>query len=108
MTRPRHTPGPWRIHLLANGWPVITSDAHDIADLRLNGRGLAHVEANAALIAAAPKLLSELQQLLDAIGGLPITILSGPAYDALFSANAAIAQATTLPTNQPERSDHHE
>jgi hypothetical protein len=54
---PKHTPGPWRIRWLTNGWPVITSDAHDIADLRLNGNGLPHVEANARLIAAAPELL---------------------------------------------------
>ena len=104
MTRPRHTPGPWRIHRLANGWPVIISDAHDIADLRRNGKGLPHVEANAALIAAAPKLLAALQQLLDALGGLPITILNGPAYDALFSAHAAIAQAITI-ENQPTRKE---
>jgi hypothetical protein len=32
---------------------VITSDAHDIADLRLNGNGLPHVEANARRIVAA-------------------------------------------------------
>ena len=61
MTRPRHTPGPWRIHRLTNGWPVITSDDHDIADLRLNGKGLPHAEANAALIAAAPELLAALK-----------------------------------------------
>jgi hypothetical protein len=48
-----HTPEPWRIHRLNNGWPVITGDAHDIADLRYNGKGLAHVEANARRICAA-------------------------------------------------------
>lgn len=48
-----HTPEPWHIHRLNNGWPVITSDAHDIADFRLNGRGLSHVEANARRICAA-------------------------------------------------------
>jgi hypothetical protein len=55
------TPGPWRIHRLTNGWPVITSAAHDIADLRLNGNGLAHAEANAVLIATAPELLATLR-----------------------------------------------
>jgi hypothetical protein len=48
-----HTPEPWRIHRLNNGWPVITSDAHDIADLRLNGNGLSYLEANARRIVAA-------------------------------------------------------
>jgi hypothetical protein len=53
MNSTKHSPEPWRIHRLNNGWPVITSDAHDIADLRLNGNGLARVEANARRIAAA-------------------------------------------------------
>jgi hypothetical protein len=48
-----HTPEPWQIHRLNNGWPVITSAAHDIADLRLNGNGRPHVEANARRICAA-------------------------------------------------------
>jgi hypothetical protein len=48
-----HTPEPWRIHRLNNGWPVITSADHDIADLRLNGNGRPHVEANARRICAA-------------------------------------------------------
>jgi hypothetical protein len=53
MTNTKHTAEPWRIYWLNNGWPVITSDAHDIADLRLNGHGLPHVEANARRICAA-------------------------------------------------------
>jgi hypothetical protein len=98
MNRPQHTPGPWRIHRLANGWPVITSDAHDIADLRLNGNGLAHAEANAALIASAPELLARLRDVAHALrnGGM------WKPKDWLFVIDAAIAKATTI-ENQPTK-----
>jgi hypothetical protein len=80
---------------------VITSDAHDIADLRLNGNGLPHAEANAALITAAPELLARLRDVAHALrnGGMR------KPKDWLFVIDAAIAKATTI-QNQP-RSDHH-
>jgi hypothetical protein len=100
----RHTPGPWRIHRLTNGWPVITSDGHDIADLRLNGKGLPHVEANAALIAAAPKLLESLERaefLMRRVADGDHQALSN-LRDASNQARAAIVKATTI-ENQPTR-----
>jgi hypothetical protein len=42
---------------------------------------------------SAPKLLAALEGLLDATGGLPISLLSGPFYDALHVARVAIGEA---------------
>lgn len=44
------------------------------------------------VMAAAPKLLAALQGLLDATGSLPSTIMQGLFGDALYAANAAIAE----------------
>jgi hypothetical protein len=100
-----HTPGPWRIHRLTDGWPVITSEAHDIADLRLNGNGLVHAEANARLIAAAPDLLEALDYLLEQTVDMDLKYgigLSEGEEEARSKALTAIAKATT-PINLPER-----
>jgi hypothetical protein len=60
-----------------------------------SGREVLHVlDAEARLRQAAPALLAALQGLLDAISWLPITFLDGPAYDALYRAGRAIANAT--------------
>jgi hypothetical protein len=53
-------------------------------------------------IAAAPKLLAALKGMLDAAGGLPITILPGPFYDALQVAQVAIAEAERGPNAAAE------
>lgn len=70
MTQTTHTPGPWTIHRLTNGWPRILSAQHDVCDMMLNGNGLPHVEANARLIAAAPCLLEAADALIDLIESL--------------------------------------
>ncbi len=63
MQDTKHTPGPWR----EKGF-IIESGAHDgdmfipVADLVENGE----VQANARLIAAAPDLLAELQNIANA------------------------------------------
>jgi hypothetical protein len=55
----------------------------------------ASYEADARLrvMHAGPKLLEALTRLLDAIGRLPITIVDGPAYEALVNATVTVAQA---------------
>ncbi|HEV8059422.1 MAG TPA: hypothetical protein VGP68_06100, partial [Gemmataceae bacterium] len=47
------------------------------------------------LMAAAPKLAAALASLLDALSGLPISVLSGPAYDAIYHARKALSQSAT-------------
>jgi hypothetical protein len=103
----RHTPGPWSIRRLTSGWPVITSEAHDVADLRLNGKGLAHVEANAALLAAGPDLLEALDYLLQQTVDQDLKYgicLSEGEEEARAKALAAIAKATAIPNQTIERS----
>jgi hypothetical protein len=52
------------------------------------------VAARLRVMHAGPRLLEALECLLDALGGLPISILDGPAYHALHKAQTAIAKAT--------------
>lgn len=93
-----HTPGPW----LANKWGhrldkiVIESDEFFIAEVNFCSRQ----EANANLIAAAPKLLAALQQMLEAYSGVHDTVgRNGVPYQtdgaecAELAAREAIAEA---------------
>ena len=83
MNKQQPTPGPWHI---ANG-VQIRSARHQIAKVWMmrDGEG----NANARLIAASPKLLSALQDLLDVVTGQK----EGDAI-AVMNAQSAINEAT--------------
>lgn len=73
MTESKHTPGPWIVCDKEYSWPIIVSDDDRIAiaktdtSLFIGNRKTAipdEAHANARLIAAAPKMLSALEELL--------------------------------------------
>lgn len=70
MTKPKHTPGPWAELIRENGHIVIHSlnkiDGQVVA--KTSGNFLGQVEANAALIAAAPEMLEALETCLEFVG----------------------------------------
>ena len=71
MTQPKHTPGPWRADAaLVNNGPTVYAIAPDVPlSKRWGAPPLAEVtaEADAALIAAAPKMLAALDMILFAV-----------------------------------------
>src|ERR1700722_7580767 len=52
------------------------------------------IRAEMQLMETAPQLLAALERLLDAMGGLPITIVNGSFYQAIDEARAAVTAAT--------------
>jgi hypothetical protein len=72
----KHTPGPWVVNDIGD---VRTGDGQDRFIASVFGRGLEEKTANARLIAAAPELLHELEEithlfaqcLAEQLGGLP-------------------------------------
>lgn len=90
MSKPKPTPGPWTVegpvvsskspsrHVLSKGFGY---PAHAF------GGSEAEVEANAHLIAAAPDLLKQLEQVLSSIeSGDHLALFSAAAFDAISSA----------------------
>lgn len=65
-------------------WRVDTAETEGV---------LHHLDESARMRVAAPNMLSALKGLLDAIRCLPVTILTGPFYDALCAAEKAVAEA---------------
>lgn len=66
MTKPKHTPGPWRV-TLPDECIVTNDDGHEVADCSMWYEDLPAVcAANARLIAAAPDMLAALKAIIDA------------------------------------------
>ena len=90
----KHTPGPWHIGMKP-GPMIYGSDSSQVADLRGDLLDRGEAQANAALIAAAPEMLTALCALLAAIdcgGHEEVVDASNPLC--VKSARAAIAKAT--------------
>lgn len=67
----RHTPGPWHVcdeHEASHRWVIAEPDGSSVADCRPVGPWVPDEEAdaNARLIANAPKLLAELENIANA------------------------------------------
>jgi hypothetical protein len=79
----KHTPAPWRINfeIVDNQWSVVTTKHYSVVAIINAGR---HKEANARLIAAAPDLLSALQEVVK---------ISDRDHNAWVKAKAAISKA---------------
>lgn len=103
----KHTPGPWD-RIIADGYtvrhPQIYSDTGPVANATWLGDGrLDELNANAKLIAAAPDLLKQRDELLaalqDALGDLeylknaPESAYARPDDETIKAARAAIAKA---------------
>lgn len=96
----QHTPGPWAVRHTDNGLRIVYSDGElrsHVADLHSMSLCEEHgsLRANASLIAAAPDLLSALQQTYNAIAwDIPGGNLSDEEEEALLDTiRAAIAKA---------------
>lgn len=88
----KHTPGPWAAD--QSGLVTAGKNRLHVAQAATTGMGKA-VEANAALIAAAPELLAALQATMRALGDLPSTQKPGTRTRAAYDeARAAIDRAT--------------
>jgi hypothetical protein len=104
MTTSTHTPAPWYVD--ADGF-VCDQQDKKVCDPHADDRDIDEREANAALIAAAPRLLNALEMSEQAIeevtdimhyeDGLPVTALEGweieRAYGALCSLLVEVHQA---------------
>ncbi len=87
MHAPSHTPGPWIItDRDADSLKITSPDYGRIAMLHDPINGVSELEANARLIAAAPELLSALQDLLEAYAPLAEDTVKKFGPDALHSA----------------------
>lgn len=78
----RHTPGPWRLDRRQSCWAIVDASGQDVAyqddaprfhagepcgSITSRGRTAEELEANAALIAAAPDLLAALKTCREAL-----------------------------------------
>ena len=70
MSKPKHTPGPWRV-TLPDECIVTNDDGHEVADCSAWYEGFPETcAANARLIAAAPDMLAALKKII-ATGNTP-------------------------------------
>jgi hypothetical protein len=89
---------PWTLHLDRDGTEDIAIICDANGDDLVTSRHFWLPEGDDPVAAmwvmtAAPQLLAALKGLLDATGGLPITLLSGPLSDAIHRAKGALAEA---------------
>ena len=88
----QHTPGPWAC---PHGARVYGADSRLVAETAFEHRGTTETEANAALIAAAPAMLSALLAIFDdARNTHPKFSLDYKVKQCAGIARAAIARAT--------------
>jgi len=88
----KHTPGPWAC---PHGARIYGADSHLVAETAFEHRGTTETEANAALMAAAPEMLSALIAILDdASSTHPKFTLDYKVKQCAGIARAAIARAT--------------
>jgi len=86
----KHTPGPWRVNdvrevrATGNGWKIATVNG---PDHRARGKDWrednAACEANAHLIAAAPRMLDELRRLRDVVGEVDAELIDAVIAEAI-------------------------
>jgi hypothetical protein len=88
MTKSAHTPGPWVVHEDDMGLSIHARDLL-VADLVQHDE----VDANAALISAAPDLLAALERLLEHGERLNIYSQAGEDAQVIAQAKAAVAKA---------------
>ena len=90
MTKTKHTPGPWYISEVENGYAFISANEHvrlarvvwQIEDDEVCGECSPSCEANAHLIAAAPELLEEHKEWASLIGRVYLMIRQGRSEEA--------------------------
>lgn len=93
----KHTPGPWMVEPINSGetYQITTTERTAfavIAETPVDGTG--RDEANAQLIAAAPRMLDALQLFLHAVRGHGWDESVGPEGEAVAATRAAIRAAT--------------
>lgn len=65
MSKPNHTPGPWKVRGMISGdIDILNEQNHHIATMR----SYEETKANAALVASAPELLEALESLMQIMG----------------------------------------
>ena len=101
MTTTKHTPGPWEIGDIEDGWVEIDSRISNIHHLGLakvvwkmeDDEKTPRCEANARLIAAAPEMLEALEFFVERFSPVEHELIFSKRH-ALQKARAAIAKAT--------------
>ena len=94
----KHTPGPWKVRRGVNEMFI---DADKIVCLAVvnsldeTRKEVAKCKADARLISAAPKMLTALVSLIEAVGYLEADGEGSPIAIAIRKARSAIAKATT-------------